>query len=146
MSKAPVSLCMIVKNDPAIEECLKSVRDWIEEIVIVDTGSNDGKTQDIARKYADKFEVFTACNDPETGLIDDFSMARQRSFDLATQPFAMWADSDDLITGLENLQSVLNSYDPEWLKTNPVCLLFPYEYSYNELGKCNCGHYRERLT
>lgn len=144
--KSPVSLCMIVKNDPAIEECLKSIREYVTEIVIVDTGSNDGITQNIARKYADIFEVFTECNDPETGLINNFSMARQRSFDHATQPWVMWADSDDIITGIENLQTVIDSYDPEWLKTNPVFLLFPYEYSYNELGKCNCRHYRERLV
>lgn len=146
MTRADVSICLIVKNDPAIEECLKSIRDWVQEIVIVDTGSNDGITQNIARKYADIFEVFTDCSDPDTGLINDFSMARQRSFDLATKSWVGWCDSDDVIVGLENLQSVIDSYNKELLKTNPVFLLFPYEYSYNELGKCNCRHYRERLV
>src|ERR1039458_66671 len=99
MTRANVSMCLIVKNDPGLEECLQSIRPWVKEIVIVDTGSNDGITQNIAKKYADIFEVFTACNDPDTGLIDDFSMARQRSFDIATQPWTGWCDSDDVLDG-----------------------------------------------
>ena len=38
----PISLCMIVKNEESfLEDCLKSVRDLVDEIVIVDTGSTD---------------------------------------------------------------------------------------------------------
>lgn len=73
--KAPVSLCIIVKNEPLLENCLKSIKDYVEEIVIVDTGSTDN-TPEIAKKYADIFEVYTGCNDPVTGLIEDFSNAR----------------------------------------------------------------------
>ena len=49
-----ISLCMIVKNEEEVlERCLDSIRDAVEEIVIVDTGSIDG-TRDIAKKYTEK--------------------------------------------------------------------------------------------
>ena len=48
--KAPVSLCIIVKNEPIFENCLKSIRDYVQEIVVVDTGSTDN-TPEIAKKY-----------------------------------------------------------------------------------------------
>ena len=49
-----ISLCMIVKNEENIlARCLDSIKDLMDEIVIVDTGSTD-KTKDIAHKYTDK--------------------------------------------------------------------------------------------
>ncbi len=44
-----VSLCMIVKNEEAVlGRLLEIVKDMVEEIVIVDTGSTD-RTKEIAR-------------------------------------------------------------------------------------------------
>lgn len=41
-----ISLSMIVKNEaPVIKRCLESVRPWIDQWVIVDTGSTDGTQQ-----------------------------------------------------------------------------------------------------
>lgn len=142
---AKVSVCLIVKNEPLLEECINSFRDHVAELVIIDTGSNDGITQEIAKKYADIFEIYTDCNDPETGLINDFSQARQRSFDLATQPWTMWVDADDIIIGLDKLQAVIDSFDPIANGLDAVGFLFPYEYSYDAEGNCTCRHYRERL-
>ena len=63
-----VSLCMIVKNEEKVlDRCLKNVRDFADEIVIVDTGSED-KTKKIAGEYTDKIYDF-----PWT---DDFAAAR----------------------------------------------------------------------
>ena len=37
-----ISLCMIVKNEERVlKRCLDSVRDLVDEIIIVDTGSTD---------------------------------------------------------------------------------------------------------
>lgn len=45
-----LSLCMIVKNERAnLGRCLDSVRNLVNEMVVVDTGSTDG-TQDMARQ------------------------------------------------------------------------------------------------
>ena len=54
-----VSLCMIVKNEEAVlARCLDSVKDLVDEIVIVDTGSTDA-TRAIASRYTDKIYNFT---------------------------------------------------------------------------------------
>jgi 2-polyprenyl-3-methyl-5-hydroxy-6-metoxy-1,4-benzoquinol methylase/glycosyltransferase involved in cell wall biosynthesis len=141
---APVSLCLIVKNEEAqLEACLRSIRPHVAEINIVDTGSTDS-TPDIARKYADKFEVFTACNDVD-GLIENFSMARQRSYEMATQPWTMWIDGDDEVVGAEHLSSIIIEQDK--IRNNfPTLVFFPYEYAHDDLGNVTCRHYRERLA
>jgi glycosyltransferase involved in cell wall biosynthesis/2-polyprenyl-3-methyl-5-hydroxy-6-metoxy-1,4-benzoquinol methylase len=138
--KAPVSCCIIVKNEPYLEECLKSIRPYVEELVIVDTGSSDD-TPNIARKYADIFEVYTECND-ENGLIADFSKARQRSFDLATKKWIFWADSDDQILHAEKLNAIIKKFESH---QGDVCIAFPYLYSKDKHGNVTCRHYRERL-
>lgn len=143
--KAPISLCIIVKNEPLLENCLKSLRDYVEEIVIVDTGSTDGITPQIAQKYANIFEVYTACNDPTTGLINDFSQARQRSFDLATQQWVMWCDADDVVEGGQNLIKLIEEFEKNKNGIDAVSYLFPYEYAYNGAGQCVLQHYRERI-
>jgi 2-polyprenyl-3-methyl-5-hydroxy-6-metoxy-1,4-benzoquinol methylase/glycosyltransferase involved in cell wall biosynthesis len=151
--KAKVSVCFIVRDDEGtglLEECFQSIRPYVEEIVVVDTGSTDG-TPEIAKKYADVFEVFTDCNDPVTGEIADFSKARNRSFDLATKPWVMWMDSDDILAGGEHLARLIefgehnrknqpDGHERDW------CFLFPYEYVYSPSGQCICLHYRERLV
>ena len=84
-----ISLCMIVKNEEAVlARCLDSVKEVVDEIVIVDTGSTD-KTKEIAAQY--------------TGLVydfawdDDFSAARNASFSRATKDFILWLDADDVL-------------------------------------------------
>lgn len=143
-AKAPISVCIIVKNEPLLEDCINSIRNYVNEIVIVDTGSTDN-TQEVAHRLADVFEIYTECNNSETGLIEDFSKARQRSFELATQPWVMWVDADDVVVGAENLLRLTTNTNTTSINNNAVAILFPYEYSYNEIGQCTCLHYRERL-
>jgi len=143
-SPAPVSVCMIVKNEQhQIENCLKSIRPHVAELCIVDTGSKD-ETPAICRKYADKFEIFTDCNDSE-GRIMSFSQARQRSFDLATNPWTMWVDGDDEVRGAENLGKIIEEQD-KTRNGQPRLVMFPYEYAHDHMGNVTCLHWRERLV
>ncbi|MBQ4521893.1 MAG: glycosyltransferase [Lachnospiraceae bacterium] len=53
-----ISLCMIVKNEEKVlARCLDCLKDLVDEMIIVDTGSTDA-TKDIARKYTDKIYDF----------------------------------------------------------------------------------------
>jgi len=84
-----ISLCMIVRNEEsALANCISSVEGIVDEIVIVDTGSAD-RTKEIAAQFTDRIYDFE--------WIDDFSAARNYAFSLATKPYILWLDADDLI-------------------------------------------------
>ncbi len=84
-----LSLCMITKNEEKfLEACLNSVKDLVEEIIIVDTGSND-RTKEIARKFTSKVFDFKWC--------DDFSTARNESLSKATNEWILVLDADEFL-------------------------------------------------
>lgn len=52
--KAPISCVIITKNEEAnIEDCLKNVYGWADEIIVVDDESVD-RTVELSRRYTDK--------------------------------------------------------------------------------------------
>lgn len=84
-----LSLCMIVRdNARTLEACLASIAPFVDEMIIVDTGSLD-ETPEIARRYGAKVYFFP--------WIDDFSAARNESLKYATGEWLFWMDSDDTI-------------------------------------------------
>ena len=86
---ATISLCMIVKNEEKVlARCLDSVRELMDEIIIVDTGSQD-RTKEIAARYTDKLFDFT--------WIGDFSAARNFAFSKATCDYIYSADADEVL-------------------------------------------------
>lgn len=86
---ATISLCMIVKNEEQVlERCLECLKDIVDEMIIVDTGSRD-KTKEIAKKYTEKVYDY-----PWDG---DFSAARNFSFSKATMEYIYVADADEII-------------------------------------------------
>lgn len=84
-----ISLCMIVKNEERIlARCLDSIKDLMDEIIIVDTGSSD-QTKEIAQIYTDKVYDFE--------WQDDFSKARNYSFSKAEMDYIYVADADEVL-------------------------------------------------
>lgn len=84
-----ISICMIVKNESeTLDRCLTHARPFVDEIVIVDTGSTDG-TQEIAKKYADVYD--------EIEWPNSFSDARNYSLGLVTSDYVMILDGDEYI-------------------------------------------------
>lgn len=84
-----ISLCMIVKNEEKIlRRCLDSVADLVDEIIIVDTGSND-TTKSIAAEYTELVYDFE--------WVDDFSAARNFAFSKATREYIYSADADEVL-------------------------------------------------
>ncbi len=85
-----LSLCMIVRdNEDTIAACLDSIYPWVDEIIIVDTGSKD-RTPDICRRFGARMFEFPWC--------DDFSAARNVSLQYARGEWIFWMDSDDIIS------------------------------------------------
>ena len=88
-SEIKLSLCMIVRdNADTIEACLHSIRPWVDEMVVVDTGSKDN-TAELARQCGARVFDFPWC--------DDFSAARNESLKHARGDWIFWMDSDDII-------------------------------------------------
>lgn len=116
-----ISLCMIVKNEEnVLARCLKSVKDVVDEIIIVDTGSTD-KTKEIAQQYTDKIYDFE--------WTEDFSQARNYAFSKATKEYQMWLDADDVITK-ENKAKILNL--KEDLDSNIDVVTFKYNTHFDK--------------
>jgi GT2 family glycosyltransferase/tetratricopeptide (TPR) repeat protein len=89
-SEISLSLCMIVRdNETTIGPCLASIRPWVDEIIIVDTGSIDRTTQ-ICAEFGARLHEFRWC--------DDFSAARNESLKSARGKWIFWMDSDDTIS------------------------------------------------
>lgn len=89
-----ISLCMIVRNEQnTLEQCLQSIRNIVDEIIIVDTGSID-QTKDIASKWS--VHIF------DFEWIDDFGAARNFAFSKATMDYILWLDADDVLLSEES--------------------------------------------
>lgn len=87
VAEATISCCLIVKNEEAfLRPCLDSVKDYVDEIVIVDTGSEDA-TIEIARQYTDK-----VYSHPWEG---SFSKARNQVLSYATGGWIFQIDADE---------------------------------------------------
>lgn len=129
-----ISLCMIVKNEEDVSDrCLSSVEKAVEEIVIVDTGSVD-RTRVIAARHHARLVDF-----PWT---DDFSAARNFSFDQATQDFILWLDADDVVPPdqLEKLLALKHTL-------NDQCdmVIMQYRTGFDRAGRPTFCFPRERL-
>lgn len=90
MSVQPtLSACLIVKNEEAyLEQCLNSIKDLVDEIIVVDTGSSD-RTKEIAKSFEAKVYDFVWCN--------DFSAARNESLKHATGDWILVIDADETL-------------------------------------------------
>jgi glycosyltransferase involved in cell wall biosynthesis len=94
---------MITRNEEEyLEQCLNSVKDIVDEIIIVDTGSTD-KTKEIAKKFGAKIYDFK--------WIDDFSAARNESLKHATKDWILVLDADEVIekSSFSKITELVNS-------------------------------------
>lgn len=88
-----ISLCMIVRDEEEnLGRCLDHIAKYMEEVIIVDTGSTD-KTKEIAKKYTDKIYDFE--------WIHDFSAARNYSISKATNEYVLILDSDEYVQSID---------------------------------------------
>ena len=88
-ARQTISLCMIVKNEQqSLLRCLRSAEPWVDEIIVLDTGSTD-RTVEIARSFGARVEHFPWC--------DDFAAARNAVKEYATCDWILSLDADEVL-------------------------------------------------
>lgn len=161
-----IAACLICRNSAqTIERTLDSIRPFVDEINVFDTGSTDetvsllrrlnrkkilrvdgpeGKVKvplaPIRVKVAAKTKVPLA----EDGLLADFSWAREQSFAMASpeHDWFFWLDDDDVIVGAEHLRALAATAHRAL-----DGFVFFYDYAQDPPGSDRnvCALWRERL-
>lgn len=91
-----LSAAMIVRDEERhLEECLRSIENLVDEIVIVDTGSVD-RTKTIARGFG--------CRLVEYGWHDDFAAARNFGLDHCAGRWILYIDADERVRPFDRVE------------------------------------------
>ena len=89
-----ISACLVVYNEEAvIRRCLESIKNLVDEIIIVHDGECSDKTLEIAREYTDKIFV-----EPHIGIAEPH---RSLSFAQASSEWILQIDADEYFDGTE---------------------------------------------
>ncbi len=113
-SNCLISVAMIMKNEAHnLDRALGSIRPYVDEIIVVDTGSTD-ESVEIAKKYTDKIYFHE--------WRDDFSEARNYSLQFPTCEWVLIYDADEEVrddfSGLrEFLANLPNDVNTVYLPT-----------------------------
>lgn len=87
MSRPTLALAMIVRNEGKhLRKCLDSVKEFVDEMIIVDTGSDDN-TMEIARQYTNKVYHYKWHN--------DFAAARNYALEQVSSEWVLSLDADE---------------------------------------------------
>ncbi|MFC3748167.1 glycosyltransferase [Paenibacillus sp. GCM10012306] len=130
-----ISLCMIVRNEEkGLARCLSTVKEIVDEIIIVDTGSTD-KTKEVARSFGAKIYDFE--------WIDHFAAARNYAFKQATQEYILWLDADDTIA--EKDQTLFKELK-KTLSPHIHSVTMPYHLAFDHDGNVTSSLRRNRLV
>lgn len=150
-----ITMCMIVRDAAGeIVETLDSFYDQVDEVIVVDTGSEDN-TVNVLKQYAEDNGEWVELTDipPKKATdwgaklviahwtwADDFAAARTYADTLATGDWLSWADHDDTVHGMDSLRKLAGEADPR------ISGLFvAYEYAMVN-DRCVCELWRERLV
>ena len=130
-----ISACMIVKNEEELlPECLESIRDWVTEIVVVDTGSTD-RTVEIAKEYGarvyhQKWE-------------NNFSKHRNYSIELAECDWVFIIDADERFV-LDDVQLIKDVIGRGEFEMISVSVYNEYRYNKDLLTYSNSTRFFKR--
>jgi len=85
-----IALTMIIRNEESnLSRCLESIKNVVDEIIIVDTGSTDTSI-DIANKYKAKISNYE--------WADDFSAARNKALEQVQSDWVLHLDADECLS------------------------------------------------
>lgn len=133
MSKPTLAVALIVKNEAAhLKACLETVQGWVDEIVVLDSGSSD-ETEQVAREFTDKFFV----NAEWPG----FGPQRRIAQSYVESDYVLWLDADERITP-ELKTSILNAVEQN--KPDTVYQFARLSWVFGRYIK-HCGWYPDRV-
>lgn len=106
MEQCGVTALLIVRNEVRnLPECLSSISGSVDDIVVVDTGSNDG-TVDLARSANARVYHFP--------WIGDFAAARNAAIEACRTEWGFYIDADERLAPASR-GLIRNSLDASWL-------------------------------
>ncbi len=93
-------------EEKKLEACLTSVKNFADEIIVVDGGSTDG-TVEIAKRYGARVEI--------TDNPPIFHINKQKAIDMANGDWILQLDADERVTSelAEEIKSKILNPDPE---------------------------------
>lgn len=142
-----LSLCLICKDDEEnIGKLIKKAKQYISEIIVLDTGSSDNSVITASNAGATVYD-YSCLKNPITGYISSFSEARNLSFSFATKDWIMWLDSDDDLSDWQQLEKVVKEAELYRIMFGPgVQVRLNYDYTWvNDRTLCIQSFFRERI-
>jgi glycosyltransferase involved in cell wall biosynthesis len=150
-------------TSPIMERCLSSVRDHVDEVIIVDTGSEDD-TKAAIKRACPRAQVldFTHQTHPDSFILDvesswerkvpgpftgkqrlcDFAAARQFGWEKASGEYLLWFDTDDTLVGAEKLGEVVEDMSARRVAVG----MLNYDYEHDDRGQVIMRLPRERIV
>lgn len=99
-----VSACVIMKNEIShVEAWLDNVRDFAQEIIVVDTGSTDGTNEFLAKQFDVKLISYEWQH--------DFAQAKNVALQEATGDWLVFTDADECFYQPQNIIEYLEQLD-----------------------------------
>ena len=113
MNNATIAAVLIVKNEGEnLRACLQSVASWVDEIIILDSGSSDN-TAEIAAEFNARYDI-----EP---IWQGYGRQRQMAQQRVTADWCFWIDADERVTPelQQNIKAVLQQPDRNIAYTIP---------------------------
>ncbi|MBX3606939.1 MAG: glycosyltransferase family 2 protein [Piscinibacter sp.] len=102
-----IALVMIARNEArCIQRCLASARPWVDEMLVLDTGSGDA-TPRLAAEAGARVE--------HAVWQDDFAWARNRALAMTAAPWRLVLDADEWIEGGTEALAALRAQPPDFV-------------------------------
>lgn len=141
-----LSLALCARNaGKTIGACLASVRDVVDEVVLVDDESTDD-TVLRARAARPDITVITHKDPnrhPTKGWTSDFSVLRNKSFDACAGDAILWLDADDVLVHGDVLRKIIET---DFLPNKDLgCINARYNYARDKQGRVTVQQTRYRV-